>query len=703
MAGSVKQTWNALGPGADIVAVEMDWTGDASTGSVPVTLAQVGQAAIQGFAFVTAKIVSQSPAPTSGYSVQILEESGIDVLQGAGLSISASALSIGIASNISPLYGSFSLVVTGNAVSGAKGRVVIFFRRISLTQMVTLATQTSSSGGGGSSASPFTLTSTYEFSRSPSVSLTGGVAATVALSPMPSGITSASPNAHYLRITDLVSGSETVLITARTTTTITFTPASSHTSGNWSIGSATAGFQEAMYATTVNDFQIPQGNIDVYQQAWCPRSVRFQGLGENATLIRLNSTTQNLFVADSTPVHLSNLRVSAVGTQTAGRVVSITGAGAADFEFVNCYFFNCYDVAYFNCLGGFARSFQCYYTGIINRSIYVRATGASLVQIMDNYMDGAQSIGLISLEGIIAGGIISGNWMQASKIHIGINSTGAPGPTNELVIIGNMLDQDQPVGGTGVIVISGTGVEATSSNCIKITGNFMASYNFCVLAQDAWQVQVTDNHMRCRGADAAVAISGPTVGVCGKIFIADNDIDFDASTTASYAIQLGSPTLTACTVSGNKGQSGAAMTAFIGLAAGTAITNLFMMDNSAGANFARLVNVVAAVGEGQVACQGNMAANIPSVAIGAAATVTLPIVDAAQPIGVAVTGIAITEMNGPTSKTGSRVTFWTPGIVTWSVSAATNNKIGLAYATGAGGGVVTFVKYFDNLWYPITA
>ena len=114
----------------------------------------------------------------------------------------------------------------------------------------------------------------YNFvAQSPAVNLTGGTPATVTLSPFPAGITANSAiggtGYHNLYITG--GTSETVLITAVNVGagTVTFTPANSHTSGAWSIQSATAGIQEAIYAMVEanangGNVTIPAGTDSIY-------------------------------------------------------------------------------------------------------------------------------------------------------------------------------------------------------------------------------------------------------------------------------------------------------------------------------------------------------------------------------------------------------------------------------------------------------
>jgi hypothetical protein len=99
--------------------------------------------------------------------------------------------------------------------------------------------------------------SNYTFTRTPAQTLTGGSPVAINLTPLPDGLsTTYSPNKHYLRIIDAVNGNETVLVTALAGTLATVQPALSHTSGNWSIQSATDGIQEALNVAGASGGQV---------------------------------------------------------------------------------------------------------------------------------------------------------------------------------------------------------------------------------------------------------------------------------------------------------------------------------------------------------------------------------------------------------------------------------------------------------------
>jgi len=113
----------------------------------------------------------------------------------------------------------------------------------------------------------------FTFTFTGITNLVGATPATVVITPSPAGITSASANKQYLYITDGGS-SEAVLLTAVTvgasSTSVTFTPANSHTSGQWTIGSASGGIQEAIkYAEALANggaVQLPRGSTPIRQK-----------------------------------------------------------------------------------------------------------------------------------------------------------------------------------------------------------------------------------------------------------------------------------------------------------------------------------------------------------------------------------------------------------------------------------------------------
>lgn len=703
MAGKVFQTWSALGPATnpDVVCFEFEWTGDASNGSVPTTAALIGSSGVEGFLPTHVRIKSQTPAPTSGYSIRILDAAGIDILEGQGLNIASSALNVATTSNVPPLYGGFSLQVSGNTQVLARGQVVVFFRRISLTQLVTQPAGTVTASAANSD---LVFAADYSWSRTGTPALTASVAATIPLSPFPSGITAESvTNGHYVKITDAVGGNESLLIQSYAAgASITVTPASNHTASGYTIGTANGGIQEAIYATSATAMYLSDGETKLWNGVFCgTRKLQFNGAGRQATRLVMQYVGQFGFKSTLYGFQLNSLTLESATTQTGGKALWLTGAtvsapGDGDLEMDGCDFNNLWDCAYADWPGGFVRAENCMWRGIENYAVYCNAsTGASAVQLCDNYADGRNSPGLFWFEGTLAGGIVADNWMQASEAHIVINATDGD-PVNEFVITGNILDQDSAA--TGCIVVNGNGVEGDSSNCIKISANFFASLNYGVLIQDGWNVSVTDNHMRQRGVSACVAVAGTT---SGKIAIKNNVIECE-SAVQGYSIQVSATNTNQCEISGNRGTATATMLAFIGVAT-TIVSNLHILNNSAGANYTRFLTNTGSVGAGLGLMQGNVSQNMPSVSVTAAATITLPFVDESQVVAISATATPITEMNGVLARAGRKVTFLVDGAVTFATSSVADNKLGVGHGPTSANGSVTWAKYSDNLWYVVAS
>jgi hypothetical protein len=142
---------------------------------------------------------------------------------------------------------------------------------------------------------PQLISTDFAFSQVPAVNLTAGIANTVTLAPLPEGINNTySPNRHYVRIVDAVAGNETVLITAVVGSTISFTPTLNHTSGNWTITSATAGIQEAVNAQTPVEVYIPAGTYQMYNKLFLyghgGNTLRIVGAGTIATRLFRDSS-----------------------------------------------------------------------------------------------------------------------------------------------------------------------------------------------------------------------------------------------------------------------------------------------------------------------------------------------------------------------------------------------------------------------------
>ena len=145
--------------------------------------------------------------------------------------------------------------------------------------------------------------SDFDFSQSPAQSLTASVAATVTLAPCPLGV-DGTHTGHYLRILDAISGNENVLLTGGTCTsgassgTIQFTPASSHTSGNWSVTSASDGIQEAIWEAGSGKFVFLDGTFNVHATIYVGQTSTAlvgKGHGNLGSRIRPQSSSMTVF------------------------------------------------------------------------------------------------------------------------------------------------------------------------------------------------------------------------------------------------------------------------------------------------------------------------------------------------------------------------------------------------------------------------
>jgi hypothetical protein len=135
----------------------------------------------------------------------------------------------------------------------------------------------------------------YNFApRSPGGSLSGGTAATVTLSPCPSGVNGSDAN-HFLFLPLPVASAEPVLITGGTcisgasSGTITFTPSNSHPAG-WRIQSATSGIPEAIQAlSSLNGGTVllAAGTYPLFAHPVVPSNVTLQGAGEFSTILQV--------------------------------------------------------------------------------------------------------------------------------------------------------------------------------------------------------------------------------------------------------------------------------------------------------------------------------------------------------------------------------------------------------------------------------
>lgn len=553
---------------------------------------------------------------------------------------------------------------------------------------------------------PSVVSTDYNWNWTPptNLSLISGVESTFTFSTLPTGVNGVdSPNAHYISVTNGTTHYG-FLITAVNTNakTITFTPDINYGSATWTARSASAGIQESIYANAGNHIYIPMGVavIDAKRISLNRVNLTLRGAGKKATILRFTYDTSDGFFSDTYGYEVHDIRfeVENQAAATSGVCIGLIGTtpkynGEADVTVTGCEFYNMYTAIRCDWPGGFVRASDNLFRGIHKYGIYCNASaGASACQYVNNYADGENSTAIFWLDGTLGGGIIADNWMQAAPIHIAINAD-AGDPVNELVITGNILDQDRP-GSVAGIVITGNGNEAQTSNNIQITGNYMSSTGYSILTQAAWNVFIKSNkfYPRADGVVPPITIAG---GASGRITISDNQI---TSLGGTYAIQISPTSLINCSILNNTASGLAAVTAMIGI--NTAGTNIQIMGNVAGENIGKLIDDVLSTGSGQYVCKANMATNIPYIGVTATGSITIPIVDQGQLLGLTVSTNTITSMGGLTARGGNSVTFITGGAAAWGTSTSVDNRIGKSYVTTAAGDIITWHKFTDNLWYP---
>ena len=247
MAQGVQQNIQQLAA-TGTYAVTFEWTADES-GNVPLTAARLDSIppSPRGYRILQAEAAPDSPAPTDGYGIRIIDSFGADMMGGLMESLSAIAAHAFRTNSGAPfIYGTFSLRLTGNSVAGARGRVVVYFCPVhSDNAAAGPAGQTAGTGGS------FNVSS-FDFSQTIGGMLTGGIPTAIELSPCPAGV-SGSDASHYLYLSADTGTDEAVLIRGGSCTsgassgTVVVTPANDH-DGEWTLSSATFGLQEAVNA-----------------------------------------------------------------------------------------------------------------------------------------------------------------------------------------------------------------------------------------------------------------------------------------------------------------------------------------------------------------------------------------------------------------------------------------------------------------------
>lgn len=306
------------------------WTGDAVNGSVPDTNAQLA-GCCSGFFFTSFAFVPGTPSPTNGYSVQIRDGNGVDVLAAGGAALSSTiALSLAAPASAPPVS-SFRLVVTGQNVANAKGTVIVYMQKPGTVNVASIGRSSSGSGSG----LPAGLQSQYlriktnvgnqttpEFNDIPrfeqpdfnfpaqrcaatNICMAGGPIGaalaigsnTLVLSPVPLGM-NGSNTFHKVWVSGGSGTAEACTITGGTGTSgsgagqIIISCANTHT-GAFTIQSISAGITEALQAIKTagrGGLHIP-GSVSTFDTILLPAGIPHEiaGDGINSTLITLSN------------------------------------------------------------------------------------------------------------------------------------------------------------------------------------------------------------------------------------------------------------------------------------------------------------------------------------------------------------------------------------------------------------------------------
>jgi hypothetical protein len=167
-AGKVTESITQLGV-SPVYVITFFWTGDASTGSVPVTAAtgacdgvvlvcSATQSAVNlaGMTVLSVETAPRSPAPSAGYGVQILDISGTDILAGGALSCSSTQGQSWIPSPSAPplTAAGVSLSVSSQSAASAQGTVYVF---IAPTTSLTARSKSGGSSGAKVAATGYLL------------------------------------------------------------------------------------------------------------------------------------------------------------------------------------------------------------------------------------------------------------------------------------------------------------------------------------------------------------------------------------------------------------------------------------------------------------------------------------------------------------------------------------------------------------------
>lgn len=421
----------------------------------------------------------------------------------------------------------------------------------------------------------------------------------------------------------------------------------------------------------------------------------FRGRGKDATVARAGS---GFVHSEGVTVRFHDMAVVAQVPHV-GMVLETTGGGA-DIEATGCLFKDFYDGLWGQWAGGMLRVSGCEFRNFARHAIYGESNvGYWVARIVDNYFDGRESEGLINLCGIHAGGLVSKNYMQASKVHISVDAA-ASSPVNELLIDDNMLDQDSS--SDAAVRIRGDGLRspAGASNCIKLSNNYVSTTSVGYLLQDACNVTIEGGQTRWSGPGAAVLMAAGNAARTASVRVQGVGFHYFGS-GSDACIRSTIHDLDHIRILNNTGLDSPNywVKSFVELAG--PMKAISVSGNSPGAGCGRLVSAgTGARGNGEVICRNNVAYNSPYVAATElGGELTLPIADECQVVAVEATGTPINRIVGLTARQGVRVTLLSAALIQFRKPATlVDGSIGADFDLEPFKPKVV-LKFADNLWW----
>lgn len=535
-----------------------------------------------------------------------------------------------------------------------------------------------------------TRSTSYAFTATPAQALTATVLATVTLSPFPPGLTASSVGKHYLRITDAVAGNENVSVSGVNVAngTVSFTPAASHASGNWTLGSATAGIQEALYANTGGTpIYIPSGTHTTYRKVQYNGSIRLFGDGPGNTILNATQTNEPVIELIHSGAGTKFCEITqmafkpASGSFTAGGSLHVEGYTDGLLESLTFSLpFKGIDWYANNSAGGNVVRYTnlvMYAIGSIGLHLRSAGSGQCAALITGFYADGGNPL---AIEGTVAGVTATALWFQAITYGVRVVTTSAR-PANEIVIT-NFIFDGPTVAGFEIAGFTVTG----NGNCVKFSDGLVqtdSGYAAVISLTDNVHISAVRINLAGAGLTGLVIDSSSFVVIDGCTIIALN-----GASTNGILLQTvsGQVKIKNNVIMQNGGTIGTGI-----ITDGGAHDNLLIAGNSVRAT------TPITVSSSSVPVMQDNDFGSATVVIASAATIALPAID----------NDAVCEITGTTGITrilggyaGRQVRLHMAGAVTFSTGGVNPGNIGAAFGPTTADQIV--LAYFHagvGRWY----